>query len=309
MKVLVTGASGFVGRVLCSDLVSHGHEVVPAVRRACGIEGERIIIDDESLKVALMGCDSIVHLAGRVHVMQDQERDPLRAFREANVDSALKLANHAFYSGARRFVLISTVKVNGEETRREESFQPDDEPALRDPYAISKWEAEQALRQIASETGMEVVIIRPPLVYGPGVKANFRSMMRWLARGIPLPLAAATENRRSLVALDNLVDLIVTCLKHPAAANQTFMVSDGEDLSTADLLRRMGEAQGTPARLFYLPLAALKFGATLIGKQGIYQRLCGSLQVDISKTSQLLDWTPPVSVDEGLRRAAMPVKL
>ncbi len=160
------------------------------------------------------------------------------------------------------------------------------------------------LRQIAAETGMEVVIIRPPLVYGPGVKANFESMMRWLARGVPLPLAAVTNNRRSLVALDNLVGLIVTCLNHPAAANQTFLVSDGEDLSTAQLLKRMGAAIGQPARLFYLPPTLLKLGANVLNRPGIYQRLCGSLQLDIAKTRQLLWWTPTVSVDEGLRRAA-----
>ena len=168
---------------------------------------------------------------------------------------------------------------------------------------MSKHEAEQLLLQIAAATGMEVVIIRPPLVYGPGVKANFESMMRWLARGLPLPLAAVTENRRSLVALDNLVDLVVTCLKYPAAANQTFLVSDGEDISTADLLKRMGDAMGQPARLLYMPPALLKLGATLLNKPGIYQRLCGSLQLDITKTRQLLDWTPPVLVDEGLRCA------
>ena len=183
-------------------------------------------------------------------------------------------------------------------------FTADDVPAPEDPYGVSKHEAEELLRKIAIETGMEVVIIRPPLVYGPGVKANFESMMRWLARGVPLPLAAVTQNRRSLVALDNLVDLIVTCLNHPAAANQTFLVSDGEDLSTAQLLKRMGAAMGHPARLFYVPPALLKLGATVLNKPGIYQRLCGSLQLDIAKTRQLLGWTPPVSVDEGLRRAA-----
>jgi nucleoside-diphosphate-sugar epimerase len=308
MKVLVSGANGFVGRALCSHLSSNGNTVAPLVRRPCGIEGEHIVSEEFSWTQALKSCYSVVHLAGRVHVLQDRERDSLRAFRAANVDTTLELANRAFDAGVRRFVFVSTAKVNGEETILEGSFRPDDVPALKDPYAISKWEAEQALRKIASETGMEVVIIRPPLVYGPGVKANFQLMMRWLARGVPLPLAAAIENRRSLVALDNLVDLIVTCLNHPAAANQTFMVSDGEDLSTADLLRRMGEAQGTPARLFYMPLTALKLGATLIGKKIIYQRLCGSLQVDIDKTRRLLNWTPPVSVDEGLRRAAMPAK-
>jgi nucleoside-diphosphate-sugar epimerase len=177
-------------------------------------------------------------------------------------------------------------------------------PAPADPYGISKHEAEQKLQLIAAETGMEVVIIRPPLVYGPGVKANFKSMMRWLALGVPLPLAAITQNRRSLVALDNLVDLIVTCLHHPAAANQSFLVSDDEDLSTAELLKRMGAAMGYSARLFYVPPSLLNLGATVLNRSGIYLRLCGSLQLDITKTKQLLGWTPPLSVDEGLRRAA-----
>jgi len=194
--------------------------------------------------------------------------------------------------------------VNGEFTEAGQPFTADDVPAPEDAYGVSKHEAEQLLRQIAAETGMEVVIIRPPLVYGPGVKANFQSMMRWLARGVPLPLVAVTENRRSLVALGNLVDLIVTCLNHPAAANQTFLVSDGEDLSTAELLKRLGAAMGHPARLFYLPTGLLKLGVAVVRKPGIYQRLCGSLQLDIAKTRQLLGWNPPVSVDDGLRRAA-----
>ena len=254
--------------------------------------------------VALANVDKVVHLAARVHVMSDKSTDPLAEFRQVNVDGTAALARQAAVAGVRRFVFLSSVKVNGEFTEVGESFSADDIPASEDPYGVSKYAAEQLLRQIAAETGMEVVIIRPPLVYGPGVKANFESMMRWLARGVPLPLAAVTNNRRSLVALDNLVDLIVSCLHHPAAANQTFLVSDGEDISTAELLKRMGAAMGKPARLFYVPPALLKLGATLLNKPGIYQRLCGSLQLDITKTRQLLGWAPPVSVDEGLRRAA-----
>ena len=235
--------------------------------------------------------------------MNDDETDPLESYRAVNVEGSLNLARQAAAAGVRRFVLLSSIKVSGECTEQGRPFTADDAPASEDPYGISKREAEQLLRQIAADTGMEVVIIRPPLVYGPGVKANFQSMMRWLVRGVPLPLAAVTDNRRSLVALDNLVDLIVTCLNHPAAANQTFLVSDGEDLSTAELLKRMGSALGCPARLFYLPPALLKLGATVLNKPDIYQRLCGSLQLDIAKTRQLLGWTPPVSVEEGLRRA------
>ena len=194
--------------------------------------------------------------------------------------------------------------MNGEFTEVGKPFTADDEPAPEDPYSVSKYEAEKLLRQIAAETGLEVVIIRPPLVYGPGVKANLESMMRWLARGLPLPLAAVTENRRSLVALDNLVDLIVTCLHHPAAANRTFLVSDAEDLSTVQLLKRMGAAMGHSVRLFYLPSALLKLGGVVLNKPGICQRLCGSLQLDITTTRHVLGWAPPVTVDEGLRRTA-----
>jgi len=239
-----------------------------------------------------------------VHILNDKSSDPLAEFCRVNVEGTAALARQAAVAGVRRFVFLSSVKVNGEFTEAGQPFTADDVPAPEDPYGVSKHEAEQLLRQITVETDMEVVIIRPPLVYGPGVKANFESMMRWLARGVPLPLAAVTENRRSLVALDNLVDLIVTCLNHPAAANQTFLASDGEDLSIAELLKRMGAAMGHPARLFYLPPALLKLGAAVLNKPGIYQRLCGSLQLDITKTRQLLGWAPPVSVDAGLRRAA-----
>lgn len=314
MAVLVTGANGFVGLALRERLQKDGVSARYAFRALnSGQDIAREIAigqlsADTDWTTALTNVKHVVHLAARVHVMNDKSAEPLIDFRRVNVEGAVNLARQAAAAGVRRFIFSSSVKVNGELTETGRPFTADDVPDPEDPYGISKYEAEQLLCQIASQTGMEVVIIRPPLVYGPGVKANFQSMMHWLARGIPLPLAAVTENRRSLVALDNLVDLIVTCLNHPAAANQTFMVSDGEDLSTTDLLRRMGEAQGTPARLLYMPLAAVKLGATLIGKQSIYQRLCGSLQVDITKTRQLLDWTPPISVDEGLRRAAMPAK-
>ena len=254
--------------------------------------------------VALRDVEQVVHLAARVHIMKDKSSDPTAEFRRVNVDVTANLARQAAESGVKRFVFLSSVKVNGESTDTRRPFAADDVPAPKEPYGISKCEAEQVLRQIAAETGMEVVIIRPPLVYGPGVKANFESMMRWLTRGVPMPLAAVTENRRSYVALDNLVDLIVSCLNHPAAANQTFMVSDGEDLSTADLLRRMGVALDYHARLFYLPPRVLKLGATVVNRPDIYQRLCGSLQLDITKTRQMLGWNPLVSVDQGLRLAA-----
>jgi nucleoside-diphosphate-sugar epimerase len=245
-----------------------------------------------------------MHIAARVHVMNERAGDPLAEFRRVNVDGTLNLARQAASAGANRFVFVSSIKVNGESTTETQPFTAADTPAPQDPYGISKMEAEQGLRQIAAETGMEVVIVRPPLVYGPGVKANFASMMRAVQRGLPLPLGSVTHNRRSFVALDNLVDLLITCIDHPAAANQTFLVSDGEDLSTTDLLRRLGQALNKPARLFPVPPSLLQLGANLLGKGDMAQRLLGNLQVDISHTRNTLNWTPPISVDEGLRRAA-----
>ena len=310
MATLVTGANGFVGSALCARLRRDGVSVRGAVRALNSkLDGSEVfaigrLSSDTDWTEALKNVEKVVHLAARVHVMNDKSPDPLAEFRRVNVEGTSALARQAAAEGVKRSVYLSSVKVDGEFTKPGHPFTADDLPAPEDPYGVSKHEAEHLLRQISAETGMEVVIIRPPLVYGAGVKANFESMMRWLARGLPLPLAAVTENRRSLVALDNLVDLIVTCLNHPAAANQTFLVSDGEDLSTARLLKRMGAAMGNSARLFYVPPALLKLGASVLNKPGIYQRLCGSLQLDITKTRQLLDWTPPVSVDEGLRRAA-----
>jgi nucleoside-diphosphate-sugar epimerase len=213
----------------------------------------------------------------------------------------LNLARQAAAAGVQRFVFVSSVKVNGEETLPGQAFTESDAPAPQDPYGQSKHEAEMALRQLAAATGMEVVIIRPTLVYGPGVKANFAALMRAVQRGWPLPLGTV-HNQRSLVALDNLVDLIVTCLYHPAAANQTFLVSDGQDLSTADLVRCMARAAGVSARLLPVPVLALRLASGALGKGSVVQRLCSNLQVDISKASNLLGWVPPVCLDEGLRR-------
>lgn len=249
----------------------------------------------------LEGVDAVVHTAARVHVLNEVAADPLAAFRRVNVEGTTQLARQAVAAGVKRFVFVSSIKVNGESTSLGHSFRADDNPLPSDPYGISKLEAEGALREISADSGMELVIVRPPLVYGPGVKANFAAMMKWLGRGVPMPLGAI-ENRRSLVALDNLVDLLVRCVQHPAAGGQIFLVSDGEDVSTTQLLREMGSALGCKARLIPLPAAWLEWGASLIGKREVARRLCGSLQVDIEKTRTMLQWQPPISLAEGLKR-------
>lgn len=317
MNIVITGITGFVGSALLPALSQH-HQTRAITRAEFGD-----LLPTTDYSAALTHADVVIHLAARVHIMHDTAPDPLEAFRRTNTAGTLNLARQAATAGVRRFIYLSSIKVNGEHTQPGQPFTPNDTfPPPRplrddaesgwvrgqggegiDPYAQSKQEAEQALRQLALETGMEIVIIRPPLVYGPGVKANFLSMMRWLHKGIPLPLGSI-HNHRSLVALPNLIDLITTCIDHPAAANQTFLVSDSEDLSTTDLLRRLGDALGKPARLLPIPQSVLETSLTLLGKRAIAQRLCGSLQIDLSHTRNTLGWTPPVSVDEALRQTA-----
>ena len=308
LRVLVTGASGFIGKAMCEQSVRHGFAVNGALRIPGEVPSciEPFVVGEINAATdfgnALRDVNAVIHLAARVHVMHDTAVDPLTAFRAVNVEGTLNLARQAASAMVKRFVFISSVKVNGEATLPSRPFTVDDMPAPQDPYGVSKMEAEQGLRLIAAESGMEVVIIRPPLVYGLGVKANFAALMLAVQRGWPLPLGAV-HNWRSLVALDNLVDFIVTCIIHPQAANQTFLVSDGQDLSTTELVRGMAQAAEVPARLLPVPVWALQAGASLLGKGDAVQRLCGNLQVDISKARSLLGWVPPVSVGEGLRRA------
>ncbi len=306
MRVLVTGANGFVGRALCPYLAALGHTVIPAVRRQSGIASEVVVHGAESWKAALKGGDSVIHLAARAHVMQDQEQDPLQAFRASNVDTTIELAKRAVDAGVRRFVFMSTIKVNGEETAPGCSFSPDDLVAPNDPYAISKWEAEQELFEIAKSTGLEVVIIRPPLVYGPGVKGNFATLIKWVKNGIPLPLGAI-HNRRSMMALDNLVNFTALCADidaSPKAKGQVFLMSDGEDVSTAELLQKVAKAYRRNTRLFRVPEGLMRVAARWMGKASIADRLFGSLVIDDSKARQILGWHPPSSMDEQLQRMA-----
>jgi len=305
--IFITGAGGFLGKDLICRLQSEGrYRLSASVRNAETNVAAGVVthftgaMDSRtSWTAALAGVDVVVHCAARVHIMADKSADPLQAFRDVNVDATLHLARQAAAAGVRRFVFISSIKVNGEESQVGRPYTPDDEPKPIDAYGLSKWEAEKGLLQLAEEGEMDIVIIRPVLIYGPGVKANVQNMMRFLRRGIPLPLGAI-HNKRSFVALDNVTDLIVTCLDHPAASNQVFLVSDDEDLSTTDLLRRMARALHTPARLVPVPSWLLKGTAKLLGMSGFSQRLCGTLQVDISKTRSLLGWAPRIGVDQAL---------
>ena len=314
MIVVLTGASGFIGSAFLRAAQRRGFNVRPVYRS--NEQAERFVNSKCTVAVvpsiehstdwgaALIGADIVVHCAARTQVILDSALDPLSEFRKVNVAGTLNLAKQAAAAGAKRFVFLSSIKVNGEATQGRDVYSVDDGPSPVDAYGISKTEAEAGLRLLSHETGMEVVIIRPPLVYGPNVKGNFSSLLRWVARGLPMPLGSVTDNRRSLVALDNLVDLLLTCVVHPKAANQTLLVSDGEDLSTVDLLRLIGKSLNRPVRLIPVPLSVLIIASRLLGKSSISQRLLGSLQVDISATCTLLNWKPPVSVEEGLRKAA-----
>ncbi len=312
MKLLVTGANGFVGSATVQLFANLGHSVLAQARSATALphfvgKVKPLYGSYDNLAAwqdELVGFDAVVHTAARVHQVKEMSADPLREYRRVNVDHTLALAGAAAKSGIKRFVFLSSIKVNGNYTLTNKPYTADDAPGADDPYGISKQEAEQALMQLANETGMQVVIIRPPLIYGPGVKANFLSMMTWLQRGIPLPLGSI-HNQRSLLGLGNLLDLINVCSSHPNAANQTFLASDGHDVSTTLLLRLMGDALGKPARLVNVPQTWLENAAKLLGKPGVAQRLCGNLAVDISKTRNLLGWQPPLSLEAGLRQTAV----
>lgn len=306
-RVLVTGGTGFIGAALAKKIKSDEcFDLSVSVRGGRELPGIRThhvadLSAETSWSSILDGIDVVVHTAARVHVMHDSSTDPLTEFRKINVEGTLNLARQAALAGVKRFVFLSSIKVNGEGTESGKPYMPDDIPDPRNFYGMSKMEAERALFELAEQEHMEVVVIRPVLVYGPGVKANFLNMIRWLNRGVPLPFGAI-HNKRSLVFLDNLISLIINCVNHPAAANQIFLVSDGEDLSTTQLLVRTLKALNKPSRLMPVPSWMLESVARFLGKGDVSRRLCGSLQVDISKTRDLLSWSPEVSVDHALSR-------
>lgn len=311
-RCLVTGAGGWVGGAVLGRMGESARPAVGAVRRPpvpSEARGGSLVaapsLDDPAAdwRHALAGCDTVLHAAARVHVMHETAADASAAFRAVNVDGTMRLARQAADAGVKRFVFVSSIKVNGECTPVGRAFRADDAPAPVDPYGRSKAEAEEALRTLSSRTGMAVVVVRPPLVHGPGVKGNFLEMLKWLDRGVPLPLAGL-DNRRSLVALDTLVDLLALALVHPAAPGQTFLASDDEDLSTPSMLRRLASAMGRRARLFRLPVGVLRGLAAAAGRTAAFDRLAGDLRVDVTHTRRVLGWSPSVSVDEAFARTA-----
>jgi nucleoside-diphosphate-sugar epimerase len=315
MQVLVTGADGFVGKALCRMLLQAGYapraglqsrSLWPELQAATPGLSQFAVIGDlganPNLNGALENVAVVVHLAARVHIMHDHMGDPLKEYRRVNVDGTEALACAAAKQGVRRMVFVSTVKVNGESTSGR-PFTEGDPPDPQDPYAVSKWEAEEVLRSVAAKTGLEIAIVRPPLVYGPGVRANFLRLMRLVERGLPLPLPN-TQNRRSMIGIENLADCLVRCVSHPGAANQTFMVSDGQDVSTRELVARLASALGRSTRFLPVPKLPLRLAARLVGRESTINRLLGSLEIDSGKIRRTLEWNPPVTLDSGLEATA-----
>lgn len=303
--ILITGGTGFLGGALLRALRNEnikglGRQKPSSLPVSSFYKSE--INADTNFSVAVKDIKVIIHCAALVHIKEDNSSSSLENFREVNTYGTLNLARQAADAGVKRFIFISSIKVNGESTELDKPFRPDDDFVPIEPYGLSKYEAEIGLRKIAAKKGMEVVIIRPPLVYGPGVKGNFASMVKWINRGLPLPLGGINRNKRSLVFVDNLVDLIITCIEHPNAANQTFLVSDDEDISTTNLLANIASSLDVPNRLIPIPSSWITAVSKLIGKPGISQRLCGSLHVDISITKELLSWQPPFSISESIKK-------
>lgn len=313
-RILITGATGFIGSALSRGLLEAGHPIRGVVRPSAGAPHRAapesanfdwVVLHDRSTEretnEALQGVQIVVHLAARVHIMVDDASNPLQEFRRVNVDWTERLARAAASQGVHRFVYVSSIKVNGEQTVV--PFTEQDPPKPRDPYGVSKWEAEQALARVSTQTGMETVVVRSPLVYGPGVRGNFLQLLNILRQGIPLPLAGI-RNQRSLVYIGNLVDALTRCVHDPRAAGRTYLVRDGEDLSTPELVRRLAVAMRSRVCLWSCPTSFLYWMGQVTGKREIIDRLVGSLQVNSSKIQTELDWDPPFTVDAGLSETA-----
>ena len=320
MNIAITGATGFIGKALLEELSKDASlKITIVVRMPTEGKFDSIVVGDlvqaRDLASVLKGFDVVIHLAARVHMMREGNSDPLSEYRRVNVSASLNLAKQAARAGVRRFIFLSSIKVNGDYTKPSETFSSEISSGRLqllllqlgkdkisnhlDYYALSKFEAEQGLRKIAEKTEMELVVIRPPLVYGAGVKGNFFKMMKWVNGTFPLPFGGI-KNLRSLVYVENLTSLIAICIQHPKAANQTFLVSDGQDLSTSELLQYLATFLGSRSTLLKFPQSLLKWSLLILGRKDVYSRLCGNLQLDIEETCQLLTWKPPVCMEKGL---------
>ncbi|MEZ7500932.1 sugar transferase [Psychrobacter sp. Arc29] len=310
MNILVTGANGFVGKSLVKRLITTEHQAIAGVRKLpelqqdCAYRILNSLENNTDLSGALKDIDVVVHSAARVHVMKEAATDPLAEFRKVNVDGTLNLARQAVQAGVKRFIFISSIKVNGENTELGHPYTAESKPYPTDPYSISKYEAEKSLLKLAESTPLEVVIIRPTLVYGENVKGNFRSLMKWTYKGLPLPIGGITTNLRSLVSVDNLTDFIITCIDHKNAKNQIFLISDDDDISTAGLLDKIARGLGVKNKALSIPTNMINIAANILGKPGIAERLSGSLQVDIEKSKTLLDWQPKHTTAESIQKTA-----
>lgn len=305
--ILITGANGFLGTHLVKRLRGRNLSILDRGLPSSNSKyrfTQATINSSEDYSCALSGCQVVIHCAARVHIMNDCVEDPLTSYREVNTLGTLNLARQALEAGVKRFIFISSIKVHGESTQVGKSFTPSNPHLFEDFYAQSKSEAEVGLKKLADETGLELVIIRPTLVYGPGVKANFASLMELVSKGIPLPFGSITENRRSLVSVENLVDLITTCIDHPKAANQVFLVSDDHDVSSAEMVRQMAIAIGMPTWQLPVPLWCFRLAGKIFNRSDVVERLTGSLQVDISHTKETLGWTPPQTLQQGFKQTA-----